>query len=75
MSRRDILWWCLSMTIFLVFLVLKLIGVIAWKWVWIFSPLWLSLIWVGFVITMILLIFELRLKLLERSWKLERRKR
>ena len=72
--KRDIYWWCLSMTTFLVFLILKLIGIIAWKWIWIFSPLWLPLIWIGFIITVIVLIFNLRLKLLERCWKLERRK-
>ena len=26
----------------IVFVVLKLVGVITWKWVWVFSPIWLS---------------------------------
>jgi len=26
-----------------VFVVLKLVGVIAWKWIWVLSPLWISL--------------------------------
>ena len=75
MSRKDIFWWCLSMTIFLVFLVLKLIGIIAWKWVWVVSPLW---IFYGNAIVLsvvIVLIFKFRLKQLEKSWELERRKR
>ena len=72
--KRDVYWWCLSVVVFLVFLVLRLIGIIAWKWVWIFSPLWIPLIWVGFIISVIVLIFNLRLKLLEKGWKLERRK-
>lgn len=74
MNKRDGYWGCLSMIIFLVFLVLKLIGITAWKWVWIFSPLWILLIWLGFIVVVIVLIFNLRSKLLERSWKLERRK-
>lgn len=26
----------------IVFVILKLVGVISWKWVWVFSPIWLS---------------------------------
>ena len=28
----------------IVFVVLKLIGVIAWSWLWVFSPWWISLL-------------------------------
>ena len=36
----------------LVFIVLKLIGVINWSWVWVLSPLWMSaiLILIGVII-------------------------
>ena len=37
------------------FVALKLIGVIAWSWVWVLSPLWISFI-IGLVILMIILI-------------------
>ena len=31
-----------------IFVVLKLIGVISWSWWWVLSPLWISLgLWVG----------------------------
>ncbi|QFG10436.1 hypothetical protein KIV65_gp31 [Mycobacterium phage Anthony] len=30
--------------LFVVFLVLKLIGVIAWSWLWITAPLWIAAI-------------------------------
>lgn len=30
--------------LFLVFLVLKLCGVIAWSWLWVTAPLWLGLV-------------------------------
>lgn len=31
----------------IIFVVLKLVGVIAWSWLWVLSPLWISfLIWV-----------------------------
>lgn len=26
----------------IVFVILKFVGVISWKWVWVFSPIWLS---------------------------------
>lgn len=35
----------LAVVLFLIFLVLKLIGVIAWSWLWVTAPLW-----VGFVV-------------------------
>ena len=36
-----------------IFVVLKLVGVISWSWVWVLSPLWISLgLWV--VITLFL---------------------
>lgn len=28
--------------VFIVFLILKLTGVITWSWLWIFSPYWIS---------------------------------
>jgi len=27
----------------IVFIVLKLVGVLTWKWVWVLSPIWMSL--------------------------------
>jgi len=34
----------LSTILFLIFLVLKLIGVITWSWWWVFSPIWIPFI-------------------------------
>ncbi len=34
------LWWLLTST----FVLLKLTGVIHWSWLWVLSPLWLSLL-------------------------------
>lgn len=34
----------LSAVLFIVFLVLKLVGVIAWSWWWVTAPLWIGLI-------------------------------
>lgn len=31
-------------TLAVVFIVLKLVGVIAWSWLWVLSPLWIPLI-------------------------------
>lgn len=46
--------------LFLVFLTLKLCGVIAWSWVWVTSPLW-----IGFAISLVVFliwVFALILK-------------
>jgi len=38
------------------FIVLKLMGYIAWSWLWVLSPLWIpfAIIFVGFVVFMII---------------------
>lgn len=33
----------------IVFLVLKLTGYIDWKWIWVFSPIWISFLIVGII--------------------------
>ena len=42
----------------IVFITLKLMGYITWSWVWVLSPLWISLI-VVFVVFGIVLVFLL----------------
>ena len=42
--------------LFLVFLVLKLTGVIAWSWWWVTSPLWLPALSVGLIFALIVLV-------------------
>lgn len=42
-------------TLTIVFIVLKLLGVISWTWWWVLSPLWISAliglaVWAGFLI-------------------------
>lgn len=34
----------LAPVLFIVFLVLKLVGVIAWSWVWVTAPLWIPFV-------------------------------
>lgn len=34
----------LSGTLTIIFIVLKLVGAIDWSWVWVLSPLWISLL-------------------------------
>lgn len=41
----------LPVLLFIVFLVLKLVGVIAWSWLWVTAPLW-----IGFAIGAFLLL-------------------
>ena len=38
----------------IVFVVLKLVGVIDWSWIWVLSPLWISL---GLVLLIFLIVF------------------
>ncbi len=40
----------LSTVLFLIFLVLKLTGVIAWSWWWVTAPLWIPWAIVGVII-------------------------
>lgn len=44
----------------LVFIVLKLIGVITWSWVWVLSPIWIPFVlWVLIVVLIYKVIFKL----------------
>lgn len=40
----------LGTVLFLIFLVLKLVGVITWSWWWVTSPLWISVALLMFII-------------------------
>lgn len=33
----------IPVTLFIVFLILKLVGVITWSWLWVLAPLWIPL--------------------------------
>ena len=40
-----------AVLLFVVFLVLKLVGVIAWSWLWVTAPLWIgAALWIIFVL-------------------------
>ena len=43
----------------IIFVVLKLIGIISWSWLWVFSPLWISII-IGLIVLFIFWIKYLR---------------
>ena len=38
----------MTITIFIVFLILKLAGLVTWSWFWIASPLWIGVL-IGFL--------------------------
>ena len=48
-----------SAVLFMVFLVLKLVGVIGWKWVWVFAPLWLGVSVVVFIVILCLVMAKI----------------
>jgi len=52
----------LPMVLTIIFVVLKLVGVIAWSWWWVLSPLWISfLLGVGiFIFVLIFVAFAKR---------------
>ena len=54
----------LSEVLLVVFIVLKLLGVINWSWWWVLSPLWISLIIVGLIFGGILIYY----KCIDRSY-------
>ena len=41
----------------IIFIVLKLCGLISWSWVWVLSPLWISIILV-IIVFIIVMIFD-----------------
>ena len=36
--------WVIALLTFMVFFILKLANIIAWPWVWVFSPLWIYIV-------------------------------
>lgn len=34
--------WVIALFTFMVFFILKLANIIAWPWVWVFSPMWIA---------------------------------
>jgi hypothetical protein len=54
----------LDIVIFIVFLVLKLCGVITWSWWWVLSPIWIS--W-GIAILVVVL-FAIFFPMAFRNW-------
>nr|DAZ72758.1 MAG TPA: transmembrane protein [Caudoviricetes sp.] len=48
-----------SGVLLVVFIVLKLCKVITWSWVWVLSPLWISLILWGIILLIIIIYIRL----------------
>lgn len=41
----------------IVFIILKLLGKINWSWIWVLSPLWISLIVTAILFMIVLIVF------------------
>ena len=54
--------YSLSTPIFLVFLILKLTGVVNWSWFWVLSPLWIPFVMMILVLGFVVLIAYLASK-------------
>lgn len=48
-------YWMVAFILTAILVVLKLTGFISWSWLWVFSPIWISLLFVLFVIAMSLI--------------------
>lgn len=46
----------LCITLGLIFIVLKLLGVITWSWLWVLSPFWIPFV-IGIILIILLIIF------------------
>ena len=40
------------------FIVLKLMGIIKWSWFWVFSPIWLSALFVVLIFVVVVVLFK-----------------
>lgn len=45
-----------AITVFVVFLVLRLVGVIHWSWWWITAPLWIAGLWAALALLSVALV-------------------
>ena len=50
----------LPVIVFIVFLILKLTGLIDWSWWWVTSPLWIIFVIIGVVTLLYILVFTIR---------------
>ena len=49
--------WVIALLTFVAFLILKLAKLIAWTWVWVFSPIWIAgAIWLAVFLFIVLVI-------------------
>lgn len=47
--------WVIALLTFMAFLILKLANIIAWPWVWVFSPIWIAgAIWLAMFLFIVL---------------------
>ena len=50
----------------IVFITLKLLGVITWSWVWVLSPIWISLA-IGLIVILIILVIAVIMVLIDKE--------
>lgn len=65
----------LASVLTIVFVVLKLVGVIDWSWIWVLSPLWIDLILTALVIGGICIYYVYDEKKWEREYGTRRTKK
>lgn len=73
-NKREVVYGRVPLTtiLFVVFLVLKLCGVIDWPWIWVFAPLWIpfALVLVLFIVLAIIyFIVTILDKRITRRWR------
>lgn len=65
----------LASVLTIVFVVLKLVGVINWSWVWVLSPIWIDLILTALVIICVVIYYAHEDKKWEREYGVYRKKK
>ena len=50
----------------IVFITLKLLGVITWSWVWVLAPLWISLA-IGIIAILVILVIAVVMTLIDKE--------
>ena len=55
--------------LFLIFMILKLIGIIDWSWFYVTLPLWIPIAFYTFVVVVIMIICVIADKVEDREWK------
>lgn len=47
--KIDLRWGVFFVSLMLIFMVLKIFKIISWSWIWVFSPIWIPVLFAVFL--------------------------